>query len=144
MSNIIPNPQPPEIIAALRAAGCGIRRGVRVVEPPPPKPEESPEDVIQRAPRVHMLATIRSVVALVCEVSVKELTSGLRRKKVCRARHMFFYTARELGGASFTAIGNACGGKDHATVMHGISKVADNSEAFEPELSRVLGYLKRK
>lgn len=150
MSNVIHLPQPPEIIAALRAAGCGIRRHpdkLCATEPELDSVEKLPLVRVKIGPtreRFPSLKTLRSVVAVVCKVSIVELTSERRFIPVCRARQIFFYVARELTGASLPAIGRACGNRDHSTVMHGIAKVTNKREMFEPDLSRVMDYLKRK
>lgn len=133
MSASIPNPQPPEIVAALRAAGCGIIRKPITAEPVGKPP---------RAPRTRHLKTVRSVVAAFCRVSVHEMLSERRFTEVVRARHIFYFAARELTSASLPAIGRACNGKDHSTVLHGIRKVETNREMFEPELTEVLDYMK--
>lgn len=138
MSTSIVNPQPPEIVAALRAAGCGILR-----RPLPAEPAEKPEP-LSRAPRTRDLKTVRSVVAAFCRVSVHEILSERRFTEVVRARHIFYAAARELTAASLLAIGRACNGKDHTTVLHGIRKVTENREYFEPELSKVIDYMTRR
>jgi chromosomal replication initiator protein len=150
MSNLIYVPQPPEIVAALRAAGCGILRRSCTEAPalPPADESKTPEDVIERAsagnPRQLGLATIRSVVSLVTAISVNELVSERRHNPVCRARQIYFYVARKMTPHSLPSIGRSCGGRDHSTVLHGCQKVAANREAFEPELSAVMAYLQRR
>lgn len=143
--SIIPNPQPPEIIEALRAAGCGILRRPSPETPPDmPADRVVPVEKIPRAVRTNNLKTIRSVVAAVCGISVNEMISERRHYPVCRARQIFYFAARELTPASLPAIGKACNGKDHSTVLHGIKKVEADREAFEPELSRVLTWMTRR
>ena len=47
-----------------------------------------------------------------------------RSKDVAAARHMAMFLAREETGASLPQIGEALGGRDHTTVMHGWEKIA--------------------
>jgi chromosomal replication initiator protein len=51
-----------------------------------------------------------------------------RSKDVAAARHMAMYLAREETGASLPQIGEALGGRDHTTVMHGWEKIASRIE----------------
>lgn len=138
-------PQPPEIIEALRAAGCGILRRSIIVEAPDQEPVKKLPTLppVERAPRKLDLRTIRSVVAAICEISVNELISARRHVPVCRARHIYYAVARDMTGQSLPQIGKYCGDRDHSTVLHGIAKVEEDREYFEPELSRVSKYLKR-
>jgi chromosomal replication initiator protein len=41
---------------------------------------------------------------------------------------MAMYLAREETGASLPQIGDALGGRDHTTIMHGWEKIASNIE----------------
>ncbi len=56
---------------------------------------------------------------------VAELASRHRTKIVALARQMAMYLAREETGASLLQIGAALGGRDHSTVMHGCSHIAE-------------------
>jgi chromosomal replication initiator protein len=51
-----------------------------------------------------------------------------RSKDVAAARQMAMYLAREETGASLPHIGEALGGRDHTTVMHGLEKIASQIE----------------
>lgn len=56
------------------------------------------------------------------------LTGRGRSKEVAAARQMAMYLAREETGASLPQIGEALGGRDHTTVMHGWEKIASRIE----------------
>ncbi|MCB0154216.1 MAG: chromosomal replication initiator protein DnaA [Anaerolineae bacterium] len=56
------------------------------------------------------------------------LVSRGRSKDIAAARHMAMYLAREETGASLPQIGEALGGRDHTTVMHGWEKIASQIE----------------
>ena len=59
----------------------------------------------------------------------KEILIGRGRSKdIAAARHMAMYLAREETGASLPQIGEALGGRDHTTVMHGWEKIASRIE----------------
>jgi chromosomal replication initiator protein len=58
-----------------------------------------------------------------------DLVGRSRRKDVVQARQMMMYLARQETSASLPKIGQALGGRDHTTVMHGIDKIASKIEA---------------
>ena len=52
------------------------------------------------------------------------LKSPKRAKPITRARQIAMYLCRELTSESFPEIGSRFGGRDHATVIHGVKKIA--------------------
>jgi len=52
-----------------------------------------------------------------------EIRSRSRARKTLRARQVVMYLARRLTKASLSEIGAACGGRDHATVLHAAGKI---------------------
>ncbi len=71
------------------------------------------------------LDRVLQVVAAHYRLSVSDLASRKRTKVVVQARQMAMYAARELSDASLSQIGQSLGGRDHSTVMHGCTKIAD-------------------
>jgi chromosomal replication initiator protein len=67
-------------------------------------------------------------------ISIAELRSQKRTKRVVGPRQVAMYLARELTDSSLPSIGRAFGGRDHTTVMHAVQKVArqmaDEGEVF--------------
>lgn len=53
------------------------------------------------------------------DVPVAALSGPARDRTVSAARSLAMYLARRLTGLSLHAIGAACGGRDHTTVLHG-------------------------
>jgi len=47
-----------------------------------------------------------------------------RSRKVLFAQHLTMYLLRELRNDSLAAIGKACGGRHHTTVLYAIDKIA--------------------
>ncbi len=70
------------------------------------------------------LDRVLQVVAAHYRLSVSDLANRKRTKIVVQARQMAMYAARELSDASLSQIGQALG-RDHSTVMHGCTKIAD-------------------
>jgi chromosomal replication initiator protein len=56
-------------------------------------------------------------------LAVAELKSASRAARVSWPRQMAIHLARELTGASLNAIGEAFGGRNHATVLHACKRV---------------------
>ena len=69
--------------------------------------------------------TIQKVVADHYNISISDMKSRKRPKKVVIPRQIAIYIARELGDYSYPELGNEFGGKDHTTIMHSYEKVAD-------------------
>ncbi len=85
-----------------------------------------------RAPR--RTQTVEAVLEAAAEfhnLSVDDLTGPRRTKKIVLARQQAMYLAREATEASLPQIGAALGGRDHTTVMHGYSKMAEAIETDE-------------
>lgn len=78
--------------------------------------------------------TIEMVVEEVSEyfgVSVEELRSNGRSKRLSAPRHMAMYLSREETKASLPQIGEALGGRDHTTILYGCEKIAKKVETDE-------------
>lgn len=151
MSKIAYNPQPPEIVQALMAAGCGIRRRTleEVAMPKPKKaaplalpPPLDIAEVIASSPETSdgapSLQTLLLATSIVYRIPVRDLKSARRKKEVVRARQAYFWLARTLTAASLPTIGKFVAGKDHSTVLHAIRKIDAKRHLFEPELSTIL------
>ena len=77
------------------------------------------------------LKALQVAVEAVTGVPRRELLSRRRDATICRARHIYFWAARNLTKRSFPVIGYYCGGRDHSTVMNGINRVNVDRVAFE-------------
>ncbi|GAB4572599.1 MAG: chromosomal replication initiator protein DnaA [Anaerolineae bacterium] len=85
-----------------------------------------------RAPRrTHTVETVLEVTAAYHNLTVDDLTGPRRTKKIALARQQAMYLAREATEASLPQIGQALGGRDHTTVMHGYNKVLEMLESNE-------------
>jgi chromosomal replication initiator protein len=135
-----------EITAALAAAGCGIVR-----RPPPKLPDlpdqsaaaETIRDVLIRKDFPYpSMKTLLQIVSVVTGIPTFRILSEGRSYPITRARHILMFVARDVTGRSLPAIGRAIGGLDHSTVLHGVRKVTENRQYFEPELSKVLEILR--
>ena len=72
--------------------------------------------------------TIDKVQKTVCEyfnITRDTLLSKSRKRQIVQARQIAMYMCRNLVGCSLATIGSESGGKDHATVLHACTTVAD-------------------
>lgn len=72
--------------------------------------------------------TIEKVQKIVCEyfnITVDDLMSTSRKRQIVQARQIAMYLSRNHTNSSLNTIGEHIGGKDHATVLHACTTVAD-------------------
>lgn len=105
-------------------------------------PHNPPANCLAPPPqRRPLLREILRAVEAETGVGIKDLTSKSRRRHIVRARWLYFWCSRHVTGRSLPAIGRACGGRDHSTVLNGIRRINADPAAFEPGLSHVLARL---
>lgn len=68
---------------------------------------------------------ILAAVASVSGFSVADLKGASRAQPLARVRQAAFYLVRKHRELPYPMIGRLCGGRNHATVMHGVRKVDD-------------------
>lgn len=99
-----------------------------VAAPPPACGGPSLGRIIRATARLHDLAPATVV-------------GPSRSRTVAAARSLAMYLARRLTGRSFQAIGRACGGRDHTTVLHGVrvcgARIA-RDPAFAADVERLV------
>lgn len=76
------------------------------------------------------LAWIMWAVSEASGISINDLISHRRQVPVSAARHVFFWMCRILTTKSYPEIGRFCGGRDHATVMHGVARIEQDMAKF--------------
>ncbi|WP_245413881.1 helix-turn-helix domain-containing protein [Fulvimarina endophytica] len=82
---------------------------------------------------MNAIQTITAEIAAIRGVSVEDIVSNRRPRRVIRPRQEAMYFAQKLTPASLPAIGRHLGGRDHSTVMHGIRRI-------EQQCASVTGY----
>ena len=73
-------------------------------------------------------ATILAKVASHFSLQLEDLTGARRSKELVLARQTAMYLMRKETKLSLAEIGQAVGGRDHSTVIHGCEKIASASE----------------
>ncbi len=85
------------------------------------------QDIVSRQAELTVTQIVKAVASFY-RVDPEVLISRGRSKDVSAARQMAMYLAREETGASLPQIGDALGGRDHTTIMHGWEKIASQIE----------------
>lgn len=81
---------------------------------------------------------VEKIIKITCQFfgqSARMVTQQGRKECVIEPRHVSFYLARKLTGASLEKVGEMFDGRDHGTVFHGVSSVQNRIET-EPEFKR--------
>jgi chromosomal replication initiator protein len=91
---------------------------------------ELANDVLDRMyPRhdsgVRSIEQVQAAVAAFYGISVEDLVSSSRTARIAWPRQLAIHLVRELTDASLTKIGEAFGGRNHATVLHACKRVSD-------------------
>jgi chromosomal replication initiator protein len=68
---------------------------------------------------------IQATVASFYDISTLELVSASRESRIAWPRQVAIYLTRELTGDSLQAIGQAFGGRNHATIVHACKRVTE-------------------
>ncbi len=76
-------------------------------------------------------------------LTAEELIAKKRDRKTTLARHVAIYLIREGYNYSLTHIGKELGGRNHATILHGYEKIA-NELSINPNLSTQIAEIKEK
>lgn len=89
------------------------------------------------------LETILIVGADYFGVSAADLTGRGRNARLALQRQVLMYVMREETDASLPQIGQALGGRDHTTIIHGCEKIAADLDA-DPDLARAVEELRNR
>ena len=105
--------------------------------------EEALKDVIY--PEKRKQVTPKLILEVVAEhfgITTEDITSKRRNSEYVLPRQITMYLCRELSDISLVGIGKLLG-KDHTTVMHGVTKIADEVNTNE-ELKGKVEIIKKK
>ncbi|GGK62264.1 chromosomal replication initiator protein DnaA [Amphritea balenae] len=90
--------------------------------------KESLKDLLALQDKQVSIDNIQRVVADYYKIKVSDLLSKRRSRSVARPRQVAMSLSKELTNHSLPEIGDAFGGRDHTTVLHGCRKVASLRE----------------
>ena len=85
--------------------------------------QEILRDVLAVHDRLITIENIQKTVADFYKLRVADLLSKRRTRSIARPRQMAMFLAKSLTDHSLPEIGNAFGGRDHTTVLHGCRKI---------------------
>lgn len=91
--------------------------------------KESLKDLLALQDKQVSIDNIQRVVADYYKIKVSDLLSKRRSRSVARPRQMAMSLSKELTNHSLPEIGDAFGGRDHTTILHGCRKVASLRES---------------
>lgn len=90
--------------------------------------KESLKDLLALQDKQVSIDNIQRIVAEYYKIKVADLLSKRRSRSVARPRQVAMALSKELTNHSLPEIGNAFGGRDHTTVLHGCRKIKELRE----------------
>ncbi len=96
---------------------------------------EALKDLLAVQVRQVSVENIQRIVADYYKLKVSDMYSKKRSRTVARPRQMAMALAKELTHLSLPDIGDAFGGRDHTTVLHGCRRIAD-LRVCNPDIAR--------
>ena len=90
--------------------------------------KEALRDLLAMQDRLVSIENIQKTVADYFKIRVADLLSKRRSRSVARPRQIAMTLAKELTNHSLPEIGDAFGGRDHTTVLHGCRRIASLRE----------------
>jgi chromosomal replication initiator protein len=87
--------------------------------------KEALKDLLNAFNRQLSIEHIQKTVADYFKIKVADMHSKKRTRVIARPRQVAMFLAKELTPMSLPAIGEAFGGRDHTTVLHGCRTIAD-------------------
>ena len=90
--------------------------------------KESLKDLLALQDRQVSIDNIQRTVAEYYKIKIADLLSKRRSRSIARPRQVAMALSKELTNHSLPEIGNAFGGRDHTTVLHGCRKIKELRE----------------
>ena len=84
---------------------------------------EALRDLLALQEKLVTVDNIQKTVADYYKIKVADILSKRRSRSVARPRQVAMALAKELTNHSLPELGNACGGRDHTTVLHACRKI---------------------
>ncbi len=98
----------------------------------------------QQASRAVTPELIIEIVARQYELEPADIIGKKRSQNIALPRQIAMYLCRQLTTLSTTSIGEAFGGRDHTTILHGCDRVADAMDAdfsFQKKVEELRGFI---
>ncbi len=94
-------------------------------------------------PRSITCEDVMRVVASYYNVTPEDLKGPRRNREITIPRQITMYLCREMTDCSMSRIGDALGGRDHTTILHGCDKVAEDVRT-SPTLASLLDDIRHR
>ena len=91
--------------------------------------KETLRDIIASHDKLVTIENIQKTVAEYYKIRSSDLLSNRRSRSITRPRQLAMALSKELTNHSLPEIGNAFGGRDHTTVLHGCRKIIELRES---------------
>lgn len=96
---------------------------------------EALQDIVASSYKVITADLIIDATAKYYRIKISDILGKKRTRQIARPRQIAMSLTKELTNLSLPSIGDAFGGRDHTTVMHGVKAVA-KLRAEDPELAQ--------
>lgn len=93
--------------------------------------------LVEKADRRVTIEAVQKAVAEKYGIKPSQLREKSNRREIVGPRQVAMYLAKELTKASLPEIGRAFGGKHHTTVIHSITRTAEQ-KANDPDLNKLI------
>ena len=93
--------------------------------------------VRKETPKIITIDLIQKEVGSFFDLSVKDLKSNQKQKKVSEPRQIAMFLSRKYTSSSFPEIGNKFGGKNHSTVVHAVKNIEKKTDK-DPNISNAV------
>jgi len=91
--------------------------------------KEALRDLLALQEKLVTIENIQKTVAEYYKIRIADLLSKRRSRSIARPRQVAMALAKELTNHSLPEIGDACGGRDHTTVLHACRRVKELRES---------------
>lgn len=99
------------------------------------RPGQSIEDVVN---------IIKEIVSEVLAIDPKQLEKKTRTRNFVQGRMFCYYFIKQYTGITLVNIGQFFGGRDHTTIIHGMTTLEDYLHIKDPETLRNLKRIREK
>ena len=96
--------------------------------------------VRKEIPKIITIELIQKEVGVFFDLSVKDLKSNQKQKKISEPRQIAMFLSRKYTSSSFPEIGNKFGGKNHSTVVHAVKNIEKKTDR-DPNVSNAVAVL---
>ncbi len=99
---------------------------------------------VRKAPKEVTIDYIQQAICNYFEIPMEKLKSKSRKRETVQARQLAMYFSKLYTKSSLAVIGNKCGNKDHATVLHAcktVKNLVDTDKNFKKHVEELNGIL---